>query len=53
MRLCLLVEKNSVRCGYLCNERARLAPISVTTELKLPKSGGRGGGGGGWYQYVT
>ena len=33
-----------VRCGSLCNERTRLAPISVTTELKLPKPGWLSGG---------
>ena len=25
-------KEKSVRCGSLCNERTRLAPISVTTE---------------------
>ena len=41
---CLFVgrEKKSVRCVSLCNERTRLAPISVTME----SSRSRGGGGG-------
>ena len=39
-------REKSVRCGSLCNERTRLAPISVTTESsrrapeELPKPGG-------------
>ena len=39
-------REKSVRCGSLFNERTRLAPISVTTELKLPKQGWLSGAGG-------